>query len=761
MKKQLSGYYRPTPEEFEYLWANSLIILDTNCLFIPYRSKPQTCVSFFHTLEKLSDRLWLPHQVVFEYGENRLNVIADQKRAYQKLISLLSANETKISGTISSDYSRHPFIDTIKIEEHLTHAFTEIKKQIIEIEKEHPDLDSDDPFLKKTLELFNGKVGPEYTPKRLHEIYIEGKSRYESDTPPGYEDKDKTTDRELYGDLIIWFQIIDHAKLTKKSIIFITGDNKEDWWWILKGKTIGPKPELVKEIKEKANVSFYMYNLDRFLQFAQEYLHEKVDQTAIAEIRNIRMEASIEEAKRDKEVRIEANKDSFVIGKSVSFAGYSFTGDSIVRLIVFGPGKYSEGLEIATPPVSKSHNWLYTWNPGFDLDPGHYTMIVYDSKKQVSDEITVTAHKGSIAIVVKGNQSYFIGEEIKISGTSTVSYFVYLMIVGPEPSQDVRKLDTFSHSKNGDENSFVRVGVMDDNTWSYIWDTSKCGTLIKSGIYRIFASQNPFTPDNIKDSVFGSVSIILKKPFVSATVALPSFARGDPVYISGTGEGTPRQKLQVWIFGESFYYHDIIRVNSDASFLIKLPPAITKNLQEGKYFGVIQHPMMNNEFDVFVDCDNKKVMMKLPTESTHIFSLEGPHVLRGEKAFIELIASINSPDIDDTYTQFTFIIEKPFIKIDPISTKHVGDKFTITARTNLLVDDEIMVALFPSINTSEKKNVNQFSGATGTIKVVRGEFGSNKIAFDIDTSNFQPGEYAVRLSVMLNECIGETKFRLH
>ena len=79
----------------------------------------------------------------------------------------------------------------------------------------------------------------------------------------------------------------------------------------------------------------------------------------------------------------------------------------------------------------------------------------------------------------------------------------------------------------------------------------------------------------------------------------------------------------------------------------------------------------------------------------------------------------------------------------------------------MLVDDEIMVALFPSINTSDKKNASQFSGATGTIKVVRGEFGSNKIAFDIDTSNFQPGEYDVRLSVMLNECIGETKFRLH
>jgi len=760
MKEQLTGYVRPTAAELAHLWDNSLIVLDTNSLFLPYRAKPETSDRYFLTLESLSARIWLPFQAVWEFRNKRPDVISEQKAAYREIIDTLHSNENKISSEISK-HSRHVFIDTKKIEERIGMTYSEIMDDLIRSEKQHPDFDSEDPILNRIMIIFDGKVGPEYSPERLQEVFTEGKIRYEHEIPPGYMDKDKKTDQELYGDLIIWYQIIDQAKLTKKPIIFVTNDDKRDWWWKKKGKTYGPKPELVKEIKEKAGVSFHMYNQDRFLQFAQEYLHEKVDQSAIAEIRDIRMETSIAEAKRDKDVRIEANKDSFVIGHSISFAGYSFKDDSFVRLVVFGPGKYSEGIEIATPVVSRSHSWIHTWTPGLDLDPGYYTIVVYDLQKQISDEITVIAQKGSIAIVVTGNQSYFIGEEIKISGTSTVSYQVYLMIVGPEPIGEVRKLDTFSLSNNGDEKSFVRVDVMGDNTWSYIWDSSKCGTLIKPGIYRIFASQNPFTPDNINDSVFGSVSIILKKPFVSATVALPSFARGDPVYISGTGEGTPRQKLQVWIFGESFYYHDIIRVNSDASFLIKLPPAITKNLQDGKYFGVIQHPMMNNEFDVFVDSDKKKVMMKLPTESTHIFSLEGPHVLRGEKAFIELIASINSPDIDDTYTQFTFIIEKPFIKIDPIGTKHIGDKFTITARTNLLVDDEIMVALFPSINTSDKKNANQFSGATGTIKVVRGEFGSNKIAFDIDTSNFQPGEYDVRLSVMLNECIGETKFRLH
>ena len=45
-------------------------------------------------------------------------------------------------------------------------------------------------------------------------------------------------DIKKYGDLILWYQIIDKAKESKKPIILISGDVKEDWWLEKNGKRI-------------------------------------------------------------------------------------------------------------------------------------------------------------------------------------------------------------------------------------------------------------------------------------------------------------------------------------------------------------------------------------------------------------------------------------------------------------------------------------------------------------------------------------------
>ncbi len=48
-----------------------------------------------------------------------------------------------------------------------------------------------------------------------------------------------------------------------------------------------------------------------------------------------------------------------------------------------------------------------------------------------SDEVDVKVEKGAVTIVAAGDQSYYLGEEIKFSGTNTETYKTYLFIVGP------------------------------------------------------------------------------------------------------------------------------------------------------------------------------------------------------------------------------------------------------------------------------------------------------------------------------------------
>ncbi len=48
-----------------------------------------------------------------------------------------------------------------------------------------------------------------------------------------------------------------------------------------------------------------------------------------------------------------------------------------------------------------------------------------------SDEVQVTVAKGAVTIVAAGDQSYYLGEEVKFSGTNTESQTTYLFISGP------------------------------------------------------------------------------------------------------------------------------------------------------------------------------------------------------------------------------------------------------------------------------------------------------------------------------------------
>ncbi len=48
-----------------------------------------------------------------------------------------------------------------------------------------------------------------------------------------------------------------------------------------------------------------------------------------------------------------------------------------------------------------------------------------------TDQVDVKVEKGAVTIVAAGDQSYYLGEEVKFSGTNTESATTYLFIIGP------------------------------------------------------------------------------------------------------------------------------------------------------------------------------------------------------------------------------------------------------------------------------------------------------------------------------------------
>lgn len=288
MRNLFPGYYQPTEQEFSTLWEECIFSFDANVLLHIYRYTPKTRDRFFDILDKLKERIWIPHQVAFEYQKERFNVISHQLRAYDEIQKTLNKSLQNLKGELGV-YKRHSLIDTNQIIEIFERAIKKVKRNLSKAKQEHPDFITSDELRDKITEILDGKVGEPYSKEKLKTIYKEVEQRFKESIPPGYKDN-KKPEPDKYGDVVLWFQLIDYAKSEKKPLIFITDDMKEDWWLEQEGKIISPRPDLIQEMSSEAGVQFYMYSTDRFMDYAESFLKLPDQEEAIEEAREIRIQ---------------------------------------------------------------------------------------------------------------------------------------------------------------------------------------------------------------------------------------------------------------------------------------------------------------------------------------------------------------------------------------------------------------------------------------------------------------------------------------
>ena len=116
-------------------------------------------------------------------------------------------------------------------------------------------------------------------------LYSEGEKRYKENIPPGYKDKAKPNN-DKYGDLVLWKEMLYKCQSDAKDLIFICDDRKEDWWLEHQGKTISPRPELLKEFNSETKRECHFYKPFQFLEFANKYLDSKIKSETIEEVKN-------------------------------------------------------------------------------------------------------------------------------------------------------------------------------------------------------------------------------------------------------------------------------------------------------------------------------------------------------------------------------------------------------------------------------------------------------------------------------------------
>ncbi|HDX8595527.1 TPA: DUF4935 domain-containing protein [Aeromonas dhakensis] len=117
MRKVFPGHFRPKEEDFNILWSQSTFVVDANVILNLYRYSDATRNELQKILEKLKDRIFIPHQAAEEFLRNKLAVTAEQSNEYTTTIKDIEGLVKKIT---SKD--RHPFIDEEAVSELETFA---------------------------------------------------------------------------------------------------------------------------------------------------------------------------------------------------------------------------------------------------------------------------------------------------------------------------------------------------------------------------------------------------------------------------------------------------------------------------------------------------------------------------------------------------------------------------------------------------------------------------------------------------------------
>lgn len=225
-----------------------IVALDANALLFPleFTSESVSAVEKVYTQLTREERLIVPAQAVREFYKHRSRKISEivealdaaikkaKKQIFEKKIPILESDE---------DYK-----EAQAIGRKIINDGKDLEIKLISISQKLKDGIGTDPVSIIYRRLLGGSICDfEFTKDINREKFIEEVSRRARlHIAPGFKDQNKEDGG--VGDYLIWTTILQEAKRTQKHCIFVTEEEKADWW-IKKHGTFQPRPELIDEYR--------------------------------------------------------------------------------------------------------------------------------------------------------------------------------------------------------------------------------------------------------------------------------------------------------------------------------------------------------------------------------------------------------------------------------------------------------------------------------------------------------------------------------
>jgi PIN like domain len=290
----LDAYMTVTEEDYRSLFSSGLIVLDANTLLSLYRYQADTRHVLVDILTRLKDRLWVPHQAMFEFFENRLSVIASRSEEAEQAIDDLRKKSLELEAVVRQWANRvglpgdrtGRLISSIRTT--VDDVAGKIGRQSSDDSLEQAEDTSKDPVIGSLTSILERGVGNPLPDDELLAAKKEAKQRIADKRPPGWRDANKRENPE--GDYLIWYEMLGEARRRSTDVLFVTGDVKDDWWWKEHGEVRGPLPELAYEMRAIAGVRLLMLRPESLLVHAGKVLGIPVSNDTVKDAHRVTAE---------------------------------------------------------------------------------------------------------------------------------------------------------------------------------------------------------------------------------------------------------------------------------------------------------------------------------------------------------------------------------------------------------------------------------------------------------------------------------------
>ena len=279
------GYRTPTSEDYREALGQGLVVVDANVLLNLYRYTDRARDDLLSVMERVGTQLWVPHQVLFEFWGNRDSVLRDP-RDTERIKRDMSAQREKADLTFRTWANRVslPPESAAQLAEELGRGFDSVLNEVEQFNDSSAiesarDTDRDE-VLTNLEQLLDGQVGDPFDEESHSRAVAEGLRRVAEREPPGYKDQDKE-DEGAAGDYLVWEQILVEAEQRRCDVVFVTSDQKEDWWRKEGGEIRGPRLELVQELQRRAGSRLFMLRPTGLLRIAREVLEVTVQDESV------------------------------------------------------------------------------------------------------------------------------------------------------------------------------------------------------------------------------------------------------------------------------------------------------------------------------------------------------------------------------------------------------------------------------------------------------------------------------------------------